>query len=217
MTVTPVIKIDPSHPDLVLIERAAEILREGRVMAFPTETFYGLGADAKNETAVKKIFRIKGREFNNPIPIIIGTREKLGGLVEEIPEAAQRLISVFWPGPLTLVFRASKAVSPRLTANTGLIGIRISSHPIARMLAQALGAPLTATSANLSGETECTTARQVVHSIGPFIDGIIDGDKTPGHKGSTVINIAVSPPRILRIGVISENEIKEALELDHSP
>jgi len=217
MTVTPVIKIDPSHPDLVLIERAAEILREGRVMAFPTETFYGLGADAKNETAVKKIFRIKGREFNNPIPIIIGTREELGGLVEEIPEAAQRLISVFWPGPLTLVFRASKAVSPRLTANTGLIGIRISSHPIARMLAQALGAPLTATSANLSGETECTTARQVVHSIGPFIDGIIDGDKTPGHKGSTVINIAVSPPRILRIGVISENEIKEALELDHSP
>jgi len=217
MTVTPVIKIDPSHPDLVLIERAAEILREGRVMAFPTETFYGLGADAKNETAVKKIFRIKGREFNNPIPIIIGTREELGGLVEEIPEAAQRLISVFWPGPLTLVFRASKAVSPRLTANTGLIGIRISSHPIARMLAQALGAPLTATSANLSGETECTTARQVVHSIGPFIDGIIDGDKTPGHKGSTVINIAVSPPRILRIGVISENEIKEALELNHSP
>jgi len=217
MTVTPVIKIDPSHPDLVLIERAAENLREGRVMAFPTETFYGLGADAKNETAVKKIFRIKGREFNNPIPIIIGTREKLGGLVEEIPEAAQRLISVFWPGPLTLVFRASKAVSPRLTANTGLIGIRISSHPIARMLAQALGAPLTATSANLSGETECTTAREVVHSIGPFIDGIIDGDKTPGHKGSTVINIAVSPPRILRIGVISENEIKEALELDHSP
>jgi len=217
MTVTPVIKIDPSHPDLVLIEHAAENLREGRVMAFPTETFYGLGADAKNETAVKKIFRIKGREFNNPIPIIIGTREKLGGLVEEIPEAAQRLISVFWPGPLTLVFRASKAVSPRLTANTGLIGIRISSHPIARMLAQALGAPLTATSANLSGETECTTARQVVHSIGPFIDGIIDGDKTPGHKGSTVINIAVSPPRILRIGVISENEIKEALELDHSP
>jgi len=217
MTVTPVIKIDPSHPDLVLIERAAEILREGRVMAFPTETFYGLGADAKNETAVKKIFRIKGREFNNPIPIIIGTREELGGLVEEIPEAAQRLISVFWPGPLTLVFRASKAVSPRLTANTGLIGIRISSHPIARMLAQALGAPLTATSAHLSGETECTTARQVVHSIGPFIDGIIDGDKTPGHKGSTVINIAVSPPQILRIGVISENEIKEALELDHSP
>jgi len=217
MTATPLIRIDPSHPDLTLIERIAENLREGRVIAYPTETFYGLGADAGNEKAIEKIFSIKGREFNNPIPIIIGTLEELGGLVEEIPEAAQKLISVFWPGPLTLVFRASKAVSPRLTANTGLIGIRISSHPIARMLAQALGAPLTATSANLSGKEECTTAQEVAHTMDHLVDGIIDGGRTTGYKGSTVINITVSPPQILRIGVISENEIKEALELNHSP
>lgn len=217
MISTPVIKIDPVNPDSTLIERAAKDLREGRIMAFPTETFYGLGTDAGNETAIKKIFTIKGRNFHNPIPIVIGTLEELDGLVEEIPEAAQRLIRIFWPGPLTLVFRASKEVSPQLTANTGLIGIRISSHPIARMLAQALGAPLTATSANLSGKTECTTAQEVAQAIGPLIDGIIDGDRTPGQKGSTVVSIAVSPPQILRVGVITENEIRKALDLNHPP
>jgi L-threonylcarbamoyladenylate synthase len=194
-----------------------EDLRAGLIFAYPTETFYGLGADASNESAIEKLFIIKGRNFSNPIPVIIGTREELDGLVTDIPEAAQKLINVFWPGPLTLVFRASKAVSPRLTANKGLIGIRISSHPIARMLAQALGRPLTATSANLSGEKETTAAHEVYRALGPLLDGIIDGGRTPGQKGSTIVNVVSSPPQILRIGIISESEIKKALELNQPP
>jgi L-threonylcarbamoyladenylate synthase len=215
MTSTPQIKIDPLHPDPTLVQLAAERLRQGRILAYPTETFYGLGADAGNEAAIEKLFRIKGRNFNNPIPILIGTEDELEGLVTEVPEAAQRLIRVFWPGPLTLIFRASKIVSPRLTANTGLIGIRISSHPIARSLAQALGTPLTTTSANLSGGKESTTAQEVAQTIGSLLDRIIDGGPTPGLKGSTVVNMAVSPPRILRVGIISENKITETLEANH--
>jgi len=212
MSSTTLIKIDPLHPDPTLIQAAVESLRQGGILAYPTETFYGLGADAGNEAAIEKLFRIKGRDFSNPIPILIGEEDELEGLVTEVPEAARRLIRVFWPGPLTLVFRASQKVSPRLTANTGLIGIRISSHPSARSLGKTLGAPLTTTSANISGGKESTTAQEVTHTIGPLLDGIIDGGKTPGLKGSTIINIAVSPPQILRVGIISENEITEALE-----
>jgi len=212
MTSAPLIKIDPLYPEPLLIERIAANLREGRILAYPTETFYGLGADAGNERAVEKIFSIKGRNFSNPLPIIIGTEDELDGLATDVPEAAQRLIRAFWPGPLTLVFRASPAISPRLTANTGLIGIRISSHPVARSLAQALGGPLTATSANLSGADESTTPQEVYRTLAPLLDGIIDGGRTPGWKGSTVVNMAVHPPRILRIGIISENEIRKALE-----
>ncbi len=208
----PLITIDSIHPEPDLIEQAAENLRRGGVIAYPTETFYGLGADAGNEAAIEKIFRIKGRDFTNPIPLIIGAPEELGRLVREIPEAARRLMDAFWPGPLTLIFRASASVSHRLTANTGLIGIRVSSHPIARLLAKELGGPLTATSANLSGGKECTTAREAGRALGPLLDGIIDGGETPGQKGSTVLNMTVSPPQFLRLGVISESEIRKALE-----
>lgn len=208
----PLIKIDSAHPEPDLIEQAAENLRRGGVIAYPTETFYGLGADAGNEGAIEKIFRIKGRDFTNPIPLIIGTPEELGRLVREIPEAARRLMDIFWPGPLTLIFRASASVSPRLTAGTGLIGIRISSHPIARLLAKALKGPLTATSANLSGAKESTTAQEAGRSLGSLLDGIVDGGETPGRKGSTVMNMAVNPPQFLRLGVISEREIRKALE-----
>jgi L-threonylcarbamoyladenylate synthase len=213
MTSPRIVKINPLNPEPDLILRIAEALRRGQVFAYPTETFYGLGADAGNEAAIEKIFLIKGRNFNNPIPVIIGTREDLNDLVTDIPEVAQELIDAFWPGPLTLVFRASKSVSPQLTANTGFIGIRISSNPIARMLAQTLGRPLTATSANISGEKESTTANEVSHALGPTLDGIVDGERTPGLKGSTIIDVASSPPQILRIGVISEIEIGKVLNL----
>lgn len=210
MTMT-FIKIDPVNPEPARISSVAESLRQGQILAYPTETFYGLGADARNEAAISKLFSIKGRDFSNPIPILIGTEEELEGLVAEVPEAAKRLIHVFWPGPLTLIFRASKKISPRLSAHTGLIGIRISSHPIARSLTRSLGAPLTTTSANLSGGKESKTAQEVAHSIGPLLDGIVDGGSTPGIKGSTIVNIAVNPPKILRVGMIPENEITEVL------
>ncbi|MBN2437157.1 MAG: threonylcarbamoyl-AMP synthase [Deltaproteobacteria bacterium] len=205
------LKIDSEKPDAENLAEAVRILREGGVIGFPTETFYGLGADARNEAAVEKIFRIKGRDFRNPLPLIVANENDLIPLVEEIPEAAQILMKAFWPGPLTLVFRASSSLLPRLTAETGKIGIRISSHPVARLLAEALSGPLTATSANISGGPECSSAEAVMDALGDLTDAVIDGGTTPGGKGSTVLDVTVSPPLILRAGVVPSDLILKTL------
>jgi L-threonylcarbamoyladenylate synthase len=206
-----ILKINPRNPDESLITKAVRILERGGVIAYPTETFYGLGADGHNKTAIERIFIIKGRDNKKPLPVIIGDVSKLRDLVQEIPEGAVRLMETFWPGALTLVFRASFSVTPRLTAGTGKIGIRISSHPIATALAKTLHQPLTATSANPSGAGECTSAYEVLECLGNQIDAVIDGGPTPGGAGSTIIDITTHPPTILREGVISPFVIQETL------
>jgi L-threonylcarbamoyladenylate synthase len=207
-----VLKIDPRKPDELIIARAVEILSEGGVIAYPTETFYGLGADGENEEAIKKIFLIKKRDRTNPIPVIIGDESRLKHLVADIPGNAHALMKNFWPGPLTLVFRTSQNVSPLLTAGTGKIGIRISSHPIATLLAKGLSRALTATSANISDAEECTTAEEVLHHLGKRIAAVIDGGKTPGGTGSTILDITETPPVILRKGAVSVSKIKNTLK-----
>ncbi len=206
-----VLEIDPRGPEPPLIARAATILKTGGVIAFPTETFYGLAADAANEDAVSKIFRIKGRGFGNPIALIIGSDRHLPGLVQEIPGAARILMRAFWPGPLTLVFKASPKVIPRLTAGTGRIGIRVSSHPIAASLAEALDGPITATSANRSGAAENVSAREVLQCLGEDPDAVIDGGPAPGGRGSTFLDVTADPPVVLREGAVSKERIFDAL------
>ena len=205
------LKIDPGKPVEEKLAEAVRILRDGGVVAFPTETFYGLGADARNETAVERIFRIKGRDFHNPIALIVAEEKDVIPLVEEIPAAATLLVKTFWPGPLTLIFRAAPPVSPRVTGGTGKIGIRVSSHPVARFFAESLAGPLTATSANPSGGTECSSADAVIRVLGDLPDAVIDGGATPGGAGSTVLDVTFSPPRILREGAIPRNRILKAL------
>ena len=205
------LKIDPEKPDEEKLTEAVRILLEGGVAAFPTETFYGLGADARNEEAVEKIFRIKGRDFRNPIALIVADEREVVPLVEEVPAAAKILMQKFWPGPLTLIFRAAPSVSSRLTGGTGKIGIRVSSHPIARFLAAGLLGPLTATSANLSGGSECSSADAVIRILGDLPDAVIDGGPTTRGAGSTILDVTVSPPRILREGVIPGGLIRNAL------
>lgn len=207
-----VLKIDPENPDPSIIKAAVQILREGGVIAYPTETFYGLGADGFKDNAIEKIFLIKGRHKKSPIPVIIGEMNDLRDLVREIPEGASRLMNTFWPGALTLVFAASRNIQPRLTAGTGKLGIRISSHPIATALAKAHGHPITSTSANLSGARECTSAEEVITCMGERIDAVIDGGLTPGGSGSTIVDITAHPPVILREGVIPASLIFHALE-----
>lgn len=197
-----ILKIDPVHPETNLIAQAAAVLKGGGVIAYPTETFYGLGVDATNERAVERLFAVKGRDFKNPIPIVVGEVTNLDRIVTEIPDLGQELIDRFWPGPLTLIFGAAPSLPERLTAGTGKIGIRISSHPIARLLAQQLTGPLTSTSANRSGQKECITAQEVMGKIGDNLDLIIDGGTTPGGKGSTILDITQTPPVVLRAGVI---------------
>jgi L-threonylcarbamoyladenylate synthase len=207
-----ILKIDPKHPDDTLIKKAVNILKEGGIIAYPTETFYGLGASAENERGVEKIFRLKDRHFKNPLSLIIGERKDLSNLVDHVPETAHRLMKAFWPGALTLIFRAAPHVNPRLTAGTGKIGIRISSHPIATMLAKTLSQPITATSANLSGRTECTTADEVTSCFKNRVDALINGGPTQGRISSTILDVTTDPPEILRPGVIPDFLIQQALK-----
>ena len=197
-----ILKIDPANPEADLIAQAAAVLKDGGVIAYPTETFYGLGVDATNVKAVERLFSVKGRDFKNPIPVVVGNIAQLDQVVTDVPTPAQELIARHWPGPLTLVFGAAPVIPDRLTAGTGKIGVRISGHAIARLLAEQLGGPLTSTSANRSGQKECVIAQDVMEKMGDDLDLIIDGGAAPGGKGSTTLDITQTPPVVLRAGVI---------------
>jgi L-threonylcarbamoyladenylate synthase len=206
-----ILKINPRQPEDELIQQAVRMLHAGGVLAIPTETFYGLAVDAANGNAIERIFQIKGRAFSSPIALIAGSRTDVSSLVADVPAVAQKLMQAFWPGPLTLLFPALSGINPRLTAGTGRIGIRVSSHPIADSLANRLGGPITATSANLSGAPECLTASEVLTSLGSRIDMIIDGGSTAGGKGSTFLDMTVDPPVCLREGAIAYSVIQNKL------
>ena len=189
------------------IKKAAEIILQGGVVAFPTETFYGLAGEAGNEAALKKIFQAKGREEGKPLLLLVADKSWLPGLVQGSPPLAERLMNQFWPGPLTLVFKASPPLSLLLTASTGKIGIRVSSHPVAQALVQAVGRPITGTSANLSGQPSASSAREVFQSLGGNLEAILDGGRTAGGPGSTVLDISGPSPRIIREGAITGKEL----------
>jgi L-threonylcarbamoyladenylate synthase len=210
---TRLLATDAREPDNRIIAGAVRILEGGGVILFPTETFYGIGADARNPSAVDKVFAVKGRDFRNPLSVIVAHESHIPPLVAEVPPAARVLMRRFWPGPLTLVFAASPAVLPRLTAGTGKIGIRVSSHPAARLLAAGLGGPLTATSANLSGGPECTTAAEALAVFGDSLDAAVDAGGTAGGKGSTILDVTLSQPAILREGAIPGRDIIAVLGL----
>ena len=198
----PILKPDPKG-----IQKSAKIILQGGVIAFPTETFYGLAADALHEAALKKIFRVKGREENKPLLLLIADKGWLKGLVREISPLAERLMDRFWPGPLTLVFEASPHMSPLLTGNTGKIGIRHSPHTVTQALVRAVARPITGTSANLSGQPGTSTAQEVFLSLGKSLDAILDGGKTAGGLASTVLDVSGPSPLIIRQGVIPHHEL----------
>ena len=204
-----ILKIDADNSEEKILARAAEILANGGIIAYPTETFYGLGVDATNEKAIENIFAVKGRNFKKPVSLIIGQANDVYPLVQNVPEAARKLMTAFWPGALTIVFLATNNISPLLKAGSGKIGLRVSSHPIAGGIVQILKRPLTATSANLSGAPECTQASEVAEQIGDKIDAIVDLGPTPGTAGSTIIDVTCDPPVFLREGVISRKTIEK--------
>ncbi|MGD0280567.1 MAG: L-threonylcarbamoyladenylate synthase [Smithella sp.] len=207
-----ILKIGADNSEEKILTRAVEILAGGGIIAYPTETFYGLGADATNPKAIEKIFVVKGRDFKNPISLIIGKPDDIYPLVKDVPESAEKLIYEFWPGALTIVFSASDKVSSLLTAGTGKIGLRVSNDPIALKIVQKLKKPLTATSANLSGAPECSLASDVADRIGDKIDAIVDWGQTPGGKASTIIDVTCNPPVILREGAITRKAIEKHID-----
>lgn len=206
-----VLKVDPRSPDPDHFIGAVQVLADGGVVAYPTETFYGLGVDPNNPRAVSKLFRIKKREGGKATAIVIHDRDQLRELAHQVPSDAEVLIKTFWPGPLTLLFNASPAIPGDLSAGTGKIGVRIPSHPVALELLRSFGKPLTSTSANRSGEEEAVAADEVLAAFGDEVDLIIDGGGTPGEKGSTVVDVTYSPPRLVRDGWIPFKSVLESL------
>ncbi len=193
------------------LREAGEVVRGGGIIAFPTETFYGLGVDPFNVLAVQRLYDVKGRSPQaGPILVLIRSRDDLSALVSEIMPAAERLMQACWPGPLTLVFRAAEAVPSVLTAGTGTVGVRLSASPDVRRLLEAIDGPLTGTSANRSGHPPAATAGEVERIFGADVDLILNGGATPGGLPSTVVDTTVSPPRLLREGCVSQAALRVA-------
>lgn len=176
-------------------------------MAFPTESFYGLGVDATNTDAVENLFTIKRRDHDLPILILISSLRNLPQYVAYTPSSAKKLGEKFWPGGLTMVFQSSAILSSALTSSTGKVGIRISSHPLANTLSKTLNVPITATSANISRMPPCIKADQVVEYFNNAVDLILDGGETQGKYPSTILDVTIDPPLLIREGMVKVEEI----------
>jgi len=189
-------------------ELAAELIRSGKIVVYPTETFYGLGTDALSSPAVENLFILKGRETGKPIPVLVADREMLEKIVLRVEQRAEALIQKFWPGPLTLIFRARKTLPVNLTAGTGKIGVRISSHPVALRLCRQAGRPVTTTSANPAGKPPTRSAAQVKRYFSSRVDLILEAGKLAGKKGSTVLDLTCHPALLVREGEITRKELE---------
>ncbi len=204
-----ILKVDPSSWENTLSE-TKKVLNAGGVVAFPTDTFYGLGVNPYNRIAVDKIYEIKGRDPEKPLLLLIDSVTKLENLVEEPSADCIKLIQVFWPGPLTLLFKPKpSSIHENITAD--LIGIRQPGNPVTRKILSALDHPLTAPSANISGGNPATTAQQVQDTFGEKVELILDAGDCKGGKPSTLINATETPARLIRAGEIDFNNIQECL------
>lgn len=193
-----------------VLTEATAALRRGEVIVFPTETFYGLGADAFEVAAVDRVVELKGRKPESPISIIVADKKMLEEVVEETSPLAQRLIDHYWPGPLTLVLPARKGLPGPLLNRDGEIGVRISSHPLAGRLVQEFGYPLTATSANPSGKEPARTIEQARSYFSGRLQVFLDGGRLSGTKGSTVVAVRDNKVITIREGEISSEELEAA-------
>ncbi len=208
---TLLLKVNPTNPEMSVIRKAAEIIKRGGLVAFPTETVYGLGADALNEEAVKKIFEAKGRPLDNPVIVHVSNEEMLRLVTENIPEIAWKLISRFWPGPLTLVLKRSARLPDITVAGLDTVAVRMPRHRVALRLIEESERPIAAPSANLSGSPSPTRFEHVVKDLYGKIDAIIDGGETEIGLESTVLSLVSSSPMILRPGGVTIEQLKEVI------
>jgi L-threonylcarbamoyladenylate synthase len=189
------------------IELAVEVLRRGGIVAFPTDTVYGLGADASNEQAIAKIFRVKRRPGNLPLPLLLSDKSDITKVASIVPDIARRLADRFLPGGLTLVLSKGKSVSSAVTAGGDTVAVRVPDHHVPVDIIRRLGAPLVGTSANLSGKPAPTTAEEVRAQLGGEVDLVIDGGRCPGGVESTVVDVSGDAPVLVREGAVPWEEI----------
>lgn len=202
-----IININPKEPFEDEINEAVDYLRRGEVIAYPTETIYGLGADILDRKAVKKIYDLKARDYGLPISILVADVPMLREYVKEVPEQALPLMRKFWPGALTILFPANEKIPKGLVTNTGRVGIRISSHPIASSLVKTFGKAISTTSANLSGFPPSLSIKHIQKYFKDKIPCIIDGGECEPSRGSTVVDVGEETMRIIRVGSIPAEEV----------
>lgn len=193
------------------VKKAAACLREGGLVAFPTETVYGLGADALNEKASEKIYAAKGRPSDNPLIVHIADLESLNHIVEEVPKKAKILAEKFWPGPLTMIMKKTESVPKSTTGGLDTVAIRMPNHPLALSIIKAAGGYVAAPSANTSGRPSPTLAKHVLEDMNGRIDMIVDGGELAIGIESTIVDMSVDPPMILRPGYITQEMLEECI------
>jgi L-threonylcarbamoyladenylate synthase len=208
---TLLLKVDPTNPDAATVQQAADIIASGGLVAFPTETVYGLGADALNGDAVLRLFEAKKRPLDNPPIVHIAAVEEIYPLVLGVPKKAELLMERFWPGPLTLVFKHSSIVPKVTTAGLDTVAIRMPQHKVAKALIRQSKRPIAAPSANLAGKPSPTTAQHVYEDLNGRIDALIDGGATNIGVESTVVDLTADPPMLLRPGGAPYEALKQVL------
>jgi L-threonylcarbamoyladenylate synthase len=208
---TRVIAVDPQEPASSILRLAADVLRQGRLVAFATETVYGLGADATNTEAVARIFTAKGRPAFNPLIVHASDAAMARTCVREWPDEAHHLAAAFWPGPLTLILPRSNLIPDSVTAGRDTVGVRVPALGVARLLIEHTSRPLAAPSANRSGHTSPTLARHVLEDLEGKVDLILDSGQTTVGLESTVLDLTTQRPHILRLGPITAAEIEHVL------
>ena len=198
------------------LERASNILRNGGLVAFPTDTLYALGANVFDENAIKKVFVAKGRPTTMALPILLADPNDLNNVAIDVSEDIRNLIEMFWPGPLTLVLKKHKSISDILTSGNHTVAVRMPNHRLALELIKSVGIPLAGTSANIFGGVDPTDASIVEKQMGHNIDMILDGGACPMQGASTILDVTSIPPNLIRQGVLSLEEISKVVELTES-
>ncbi len=206
-----IVKINSENPETSLVRYAADQIRAGEVLGMPTDTFYGLAADPFNLRAVDRVYDIKSRSRHKPLSLLIGSVDQAEELAQPLPDEFYALARRYWPGPLTIIVKASSKLPLKVTANTGNVALRVPNAKIPLSVVQAAQIPITATSANLSGESECTTALAVRDQLEGRISIIVDGGTSPRDVASTIIDLTNEEARwqVLREGAIPSQEISE--------
>jgi L-threonylcarbamoyladenylate synthase len=205
------LRLAPDQPEAALMQEAVRVLRRGEIVACPTDTVYGLAVDAMNTDAVSRLFAVKGRCTTKAIPLIIGDLSQLSQVADTVPSQAEILIATFWPGPLTLLFKPRVDLPEALRGSSPQIGVRCPAAVISQYLANGLGRPITATSANRAGAPAALNAAEVMAQLGADIDLVLDGGAASSADVSTVLDVTTSPPRVLRTGKITLAAIEEVL------
>jgi L-threonylcarbamoyladenylate synthase len=203
-----ILKVDKNRMEFGL-QYALRLIQAGKVVAFPTDTFYGLGADPFNLAAVSEIFRIKRRSYDRPLPLLVSSLDQAADMTADPPALFFKLAEEFWPGPLTIIVPASRQIPLKVTGNTGRVALRWPKAPIAVALIAAAARPLTGTSANLTEHAACATAEEVEMQIGDTVPLILDGGSTPGELASTIVELDGDLYQVRREGPVTREQLKE--------